>query len=206
MAYAVAVGLLGVLAAAVFDPVAQGCVDCPANLLRVATDPGVHADVQRSGVRLAGVVYAGTALLLVWSLSLRRSRAGGRSRPCYCPVTGYLAFAAAAYWARVGSRLLSNDPTDRALWLGQAACLAGDRRGGRVGASPRPVARVRHSPGSSSTSPTSPRPGRLRGLLAITLGDPGLQIVYPAQGGGWIDSGGRPVPALRAAGDPGRRR
>ena len=47
---------------------------------------------------------------------------------------------------------------------------------------------------------TSPRPGGLRGLLAITLGDPELEIVYPAQGGGWIDPGGQALPDVPGAG------
>jgi signal transduction histidine kinase len=201
VAYAIAAGLLGVLSAAVFDPVAQGCGDCPANLLRVATDPRVHADVQRWGIRLAGVVYAGTVLLLVWSL-ITASVARRRSlAPVLVPVIGYLAFAAAAYFHARDRGFLSNDRTDRALWLGQAACLAAIAAGvawERLAAKSTRAALARLVVDLAS----SPRPGGLSGLLAISLGDPGLQIVYPAEGGGWIDAAGRPLPAP-PRGDPG---
>ena len=59
--YLLAVGVLGFLAAAVFDPVAEGCVDCPANLLRIASDPHAHAEAERWGFWLAGALYAGTS-------------------------------------------------------------------------------------------------------------------------------------------------
>ena len=115
------------------------------------------------------------------------------------PVAGYLAFAAAAY-VHAGDRgFLSNDPAGRALWLGQAAGLAGIAAGVawerlRARRTRAKLARL------VIELATSPRPGGLRGLLAITLGDPELEIVYPAQGGGWIDPGGRPLPAVPRTG------
>ena len=56
VAYLAAIGVLGVGGALVFDPVAEGCSDCAANLLRVATEPGVHVDLERWGFRLAAAV------------------------------------------------------------------------------------------------------------------------------------------------------
>jgi signal transduction histidine kinase len=197
--YLLAVGVLGVVVAAVFDPFAEGCADCPANLLRIATDPGVHADVERWGFRLAGTLYAATAGLVAWSLATATIPRRRLLAPVLVPVAGYLAFAAAAYLHAWDRGFLSNDPADRALWLGQAAGLAGIAAGVawerfRARRTRADLARL------VIELATSPRPGGLRGLLAITLGDPELEIVYPAQGGGWIDPGGRPVPALRAAG------
>ena len=197
--YLISVGVLGVVAAAVFDPVAEGCVDCPANLLRIATDPDAHADVERWGFRLAGALYAGTAALVAWSLATATIPRRRLLAPVLVPVAGYLAFAAAAYLHAGDRGFLSNDPTDRALWLGQAACLAGIAAGVawerlRARRTRAKLARL------VIELATSPRPGGLRGLLAITLGDPELEIVYPAQGGGWIDPGGRPLPDVPAAG------
>jgi signal transduction histidine kinase len=191
-AYVVAAGVLGVLSAALFDPVAQGCTDCPANLLRVATDPALHVDVQRVGVRLACVVYAGTALLLVWSLITASVARRRMLAPVLVPVSGYLAFAAATYSRAWERGFISHDPVDRALWLGQAAWLAAIAAGvawERLNARSRRSALARLVVDLAS----SPRPGGLSGLLAISLGDPGLQLVYPAAGGGWIDSAGRPA-------------
>jgi len=197
--YLLAVGVLGVVVAAVFDPFAEGCADCPANLLRIATDPGVHADVERWGFRLAGTLYAATAGLVAWSLATATIPRRRLLAPVLVPVAGYLAFAAAAYLHAWDRGFLSNDPADRALWLGQAAGLAGIAAGVawerfRARRTRADLARL------VIELATSPRPGGLRGLLAITLGDPELEIVYPAQDGGWIDPGGRPVPASRAAG------
>ncbi len=40
VAYVGAVGLLGLLPTAVFDPPAQGCLECPENLLLIHSDSG----------------------------------------------------------------------------------------------------------------------------------------------------------------------
>ncbi len=197
--YLIAVGVLGILSAAVFDPVAEGCADCPPNLLRIATDPGAHAGAERWGCRLAGATYAGIAGLLAWSLAAATLPRRRLLAPVLVPVAGYLAFAAAAYLRAWDRGFLPNDPTNRALWLGQAAGLAGIAAGM---AWERLAARRTRAKLARLVIDlaTSPRPGGLRGLLAITLGDPELEIVYPAQGGGWIDPAGRQVPSVPAAG------
>ena len=197
--YVIGVGVLGIVAAAVFDPVAEGCVDCPANLLRIATDPDAHAEAERWGFRLAGALYAGTATLIVWSLATATIPRRWLLAPVLVPVAAYLVFAAAAHLHAGDRGFLSNDAADRALWLGQAACLAGIAAGVvwerlRARSTRAKLARL------VIELATSPRPGGLRGLLAIALGDPELEIVYPAQGGGWIDPGGRTLLAVRTAG------
>jgi hypothetical protein len=63
--YAVGLGLQGIVAAITFDEQAAGCAECPPNLVDVVSNPGLHADVERLGVRLAVLVYAVAALLLV---------------------------------------------------------------------------------------------------------------------------------------------
>src|SRR5215210_352750 len=49
VAYGAAVLLLGLAAALVFDPAAQGCSQCPANHLAATSDPGLLAALQRDG-------------------------------------------------------------------------------------------------------------------------------------------------------------
>ena len=51
VAFVSCVGMLGLASAAVFDPEAQGCVQCPTNLLLVADAPGLGHELGRAGSR-----------------------------------------------------------------------------------------------------------------------------------------------------------
>jgi hypothetical protein len=189
-AYAAAIGVLGVGGALVFDPVAEGCSDCAANLLRVASRPGLHVDVERWGTRLAAVVAIAASILIAWPLVVGSATRRRALAPTLVPIAGFLAFAAAAHLRAWDRGFFSNDPTDRALWFGQAACLAGIAAG--VGLERIRARRTRVAlAGLVVELATSPRPGGLRGVLAISLGDPSLEIRYPVRGGGWIDQEGR---------------
>jgi hypothetical protein len=154
----------------------------------------MHADVDLWGVRSAAAIYATTALWLVWRLATATAPRRRVLAPVLAPVIVFLAFAAAAHVHAWDRGFLSNDPLGQALWLGQAAALAGIAAGvawERVRARRTRAALARLVIQLAS----SPRPGGLRGLLAIALGDPDLGIVYPAEGGGWIDAAGRPASA-----------
>jgi len=59
--------VLGVLPALVFDPQAEGCGQCPANLLLVSDQSGASEELYRAGV------YAGLGWALALSLLAVRS-------------------------------------------------------------------------------------------------------------------------------------
>jgi signal transduction histidine kinase len=113
--------------------------------------------------------------------------------PVVVPAAAALAlFGAAAFHGRERG-FLSNDPTDRALWLGEMAALALVAAGvvwERVKArrARSALARLVVDLGAS------PPPGGLEGQLADALGDSSLRLLHRPDGEpGWIDSEGRPA-------------
>ena len=199
-AYAGGVLVLGLLPALVFDPAAQGCSQCPRNLLLVHDSPRVYDGLNRVGV------YGGLAcsLALIALCALRLARATPALRRLVWPVlaaaTAYLGLVARDYAHSLDRGALGSDQTDRNLWLAEAAALVAlavgvlwswvrDRR--TRGAVARLVVELAESPA----------PGGLRGLLAETLGDPSLELAYRLADGRLVDAGGR-VLALEGAVTP----
>jgi signal transduction histidine kinase len=192
-AYATSVGVLGLAAAAVFDPVAQGCLDCPANQLLVASDADSWHELGQLGLLLSVVWTAAFAVLAGGRLA-RFSPAGRRvAAPVLVPAAAALAlFGAAALHGRERG-FLSNDPTDRALWVGEMAALA-------LVAAGVVWERVRARRARSALARlvvdlgASPPPGGLEGRLADALGDPSLRLLHRLdREPGWIDSEGQPT-------------
>jgi signal transduction histidine kinase len=200
VAYATSLGLLG-LAAAVFDPLAQGCLDCPANHLLIASDAGSWHELGQLGLVLSVIWTAVFAVLACGRLALL-SPAGRRvAAPVLVPAVAALAlFGAAALHGRERG-FLSNDPTDRALWVGQMAALALVAAGVlwervRARRARSALARLVVDLGAS------PPPGGLEGQLADALGDPSLRLLHSLDGEpGWIDSDGH---AAALPSDPDR--
>src|SRR5256714_5054802 len=190
--YAGAVLLLGLLPALVFDPAAEGCAECPRNLLLVSGNSGAYESFNRLGVD-AG---AGWALLLIALAvgGLLRSTAARRrlTAPVVIAGVAYLSLVAADFAHSLDRGLLSNDSVDRRLWLGEAAALCALAvavawswaRGRRTrSALTRFVVELSESP----------PPGGLRDGLAATLGDASLQLAYPLGDGRLVDGRGRPA-------------
>jgi signal transduction histidine kinase len=193
MSYAGSLLLLGLLPAAVFDPAAAGCSECPPNLLLVRGSEQTHADLTRAGV------YAGLAWsVLLGVLAIRRiMRESPSLRRLTGPVAGagaaYLALTAAGFAHSLDRGFLSNDPVDRRLWLGQAGALVllslavlwseGAPRRART-ALARLVVEIAASPPA----------GALERSLARRLDDPGLRLAYPIADGRHVDALGREVP------------
>jgi signal transduction histidine kinase len=189
-AYGASVLVLGLLPALVFDPAAQGCSQCPNNLLLVHGSARAYRDVSRVGVYV-GLGWTLAAVALIgWrlarsSVALRRAIA-----PALAAGSLYLALAAVDFGVSLGRGYLSNATPDQWLWLAQAAALAllvlaliwTWLRGRRTRAS---LARL------VVELAGAPSPGQLEQALAGALGDPGLRLAYPRSGGSYIDANGR---------------
>jgi signal transduction histidine kinase len=192
-AYATSLGMLGLAAAAVYDPLAQGCLDCPANHLLMTSDAESWHELGQLGLLLSVIWTAAFAALACVRLA-RCSPAGRRvAAPVLVPAAAALVlFGAAALHGRERG-FLSNDPTDRALWMGEMAALA-------LVAAGVVWERVRARRARSALARlvvdlgASPLPGGLEGQLADALGDPSLRLLHNLDGEpGWIDSEGQPA-------------
>lgn len=123
LAFAGSVLALGLLPALVFDPGAQGCSQCPRNLLLVHGSATLYRDFNRVGIYV-GLTWTVLVLALLVARMARASFAGVRRlAPVLIPGCAYLALVAADFVASVHRGYLSNDPIDRGLWLGEAAAL-----------------------------------------------------------------------------------
>ena len=190
--YAGAVLLLGLLPALVFDPAAEGCAECPRNLLLVSGNSGAYESFNRLGVD-AGVGWALLLIALAVGGLLRSTAARRRlTAPVVIAGVAYLSLVAADFAHSLDRGLLSNDSVDRRLWLGEAAALCALAvavawswaRGRRTrSALTRFVVELSESP----------PPGGLRDGLAATLGDASLQLAYPLGDGRLVDGRGRPA-------------
>jgi signal transduction histidine kinase len=192
VAYGAAVLALGILPALFFQPAAQGCGQCPANLLGVVDDPQAVQALTRVGIRV-GLAWA---LLLVALMGWRLVRSTAATRrliaPVVVPAIAYLTLVAWSFQHALARGFLGNDGLERRLWLGRAASLVALAlgvawewvRGRRTrSALARLVVELAASPPA----------GGLGAALAKTLGDPTLTLLYPLPDGRRVDAAGRPV-------------
>jgi signal transduction histidine kinase len=196
---ATGVGVLGLASALVFDPDAQGCLQCPANLLLVTDAPGLGRALGRAGLALTAAWAAAFAVLATIRM-IRASPARRRlTAPVLVPAVLAVALFAADALHGLDRGFVSNDPTDRALRLAEAGAL------GLVAAG---VALARWRARRTRTAlarlvldvGAAPAPGELRAWLAGSLGDPSLELLHRLDDGEWIDADGR-LAALPTGGD-----
>ena len=191
IAYGGAVLALGIVPALLFDPAATGCRQCPANLLGAVDNAAAFRALNRVGVWLG---LAWTLLLVAlagWRL-LRSTAARRRvTAPVLIPTVAYLTLVAWDFQHALDRGFLSNDTVDRRLWLGQAVTLVALA----VGVSWEWV-RGRRTRSALARLvvelAASPPPGGLERVLADTLDDSSLQLLYPLADGRRIDARGRP--------------
>src|SRR6266540_2081973 len=199
VAFAGAVLVLGLLPALFFDPAAQGCAQCPKNLLLVSNDFDLFEASNRVGVHL-GLAWA---LLLIVVAGWRIARSSATRRRLVVPIvlagSVYLSLVAASFATSLGRGFLGSGALERRLWLAQAAALAvlalaiawGLVRARRTRSS---LARLVVELGESAPA------GGLRDGLARTLADPELDIAYPVGEGRYADAEGRTVEVARVEG------
>jgi signal transduction histidine kinase len=192
VAYGGAVLVLGILPALFFDPGAMGCGQCPANLLGVSDDAEAFQALNRVGVWLG---LAWTLLLVAvagWRLLGSTAARRRVTAPVLAPAIFYLILGAWDFQHGIDRGFLGNDALDRRLWLGQAVALVVLAlgvswewvRGRRTRST---LARL------VVELAAAPPPGGLGAVLADTLGDPSLALLYPLPDGRRVDARGRPA-------------
>jgi signal transduction histidine kinase len=191
--YFASVGVLGLLHGALFDPVDQGCLDCPRNLAHIGGSAGVSRAVAHGGLVLLLIWAIVTIALLTRQLAHASDARRRLGVAVLVPAAAYLALVAADAAHGLHRGFQSNDPIDRRLWVGQAVALVALAAGTtweRV-RSRRVRAQLAHlvlTMGSATPS------GGLRDALAAALDEPGLVLVYRSRDDeGWIDDSGNSV-------------
>jgi signal transduction histidine kinase len=187
------VGVLGLASAAVFDPPAQDCFDCPANRLLVSGSATAWRDLGQTGLALAAAWS--TAFLALAGYRLATSSPARRAviSPVLLPAAAAIGLFGADALHGLDRGYLSNDRTDRTLWaleIVALACVAAGVASERLrtrrtrAALTRLVVELGERPG----------PGGLRERLAGALRDPRLDLLHRRDdGAGWIDADGRPA-------------
>jgi len=185
--------VLGLLPALFFDPHQQACSLCPANLLLVHGSEGVVDALNRWGVRLGVGWTVALAALAVWRLVRASAPLRRVTAPVLLAGIGYLLLVWEDYVHSLSPGILSTDPFEYRLRLGEAAALGTIAlavlwswfRGRRTrSAMTRLVVELGESP----------PPGGLRDVLARSLGDPELQVAYPlGEPDRYVDASGRTV-------------
>lgn len=188
-AYAGSLLALGLLAALVYNPTAQHCSQCPANLLLVHGSATLYRQLNRAGIYI-GLAWAVLALGLLAGRLVRSSVALRRQLvPVLAAGCAYLALVTADFAISVPRGYLYNDAVDRRLWLGEAGAvllltlaLAGSWLRAR-----RTRARLARLVVELSAAPS---PGALEQALARALGDPSLRLAYQLADGRHVDADG----------------
>ncbi len=192
-AYVANVLVLGVLPALLSDPRANGCAECPGDLLAVGDYPEGAAHLQRIGVYLGLAWSSAAAALMLWKLVWSSGATQRAGWPILLAGALYFAVVAATFeaWRRDG--FLATAAAERRLWLGEAAALSAIALTAGWG-----MARVRRARSAMARLVVelarSTPAGSLRDVLADTVGDPALALAYPIDGSErLVDADGRPV-------------
>jgi signal transduction histidine kinase len=199
VSFVTGVGVLGLASAAVFDPDAQGCLQCPANLLLVTDAPGLGRALGRAGLAITAVWALGFAALAAMRLMRASPARRRRSAPVLLPAVAAVVLFGADALHGLDRGFLSNDATDRVLRLAEAGALA-------LVAAGVALARWRTRRTRAALANlvldigAAPAPGEVRAWLADSLGDPSLELLHRLDGGEWIDAEGTPT-VLPTSGD-----
>jgi signal transduction histidine kinase len=190
----VATGLvLGLFPAMFFDPQRQGCNLCPANLLLIHGDAALVEAFNQWGVRLGVVWTLALAAVAAWRLARSSTPLRRVSASVLLAGIGYLLLVWWDYAHSLPRGQLSNDRFEYRLWLGEAGALFAIALGVmwswlRARRTRSAMAKLVVDLGESQSS------GRLREVLAGTLGDPSLQVAYPlGEPDRLVDASGRTV-------------
>ena len=192
--YVTCIGVAGLVAAALYDPLAEGCPDCPENLVMVTSDAGAQSTATRWGLAAGAAGLALVVAVLVVRIARSSPARRLRDAPVLLAAAAFLSLSAAQLAHGVSRGFVSNDDLDRLLWTSQALALlllavvtAWDplrRRRARAQLATLVVELA-----------DAPRPGGLRDSLADVLGDPNLQLLYTTDDNEWVRPDGTPAGA-----------
>ena len=181
-------GVAGLAATAAREPSDAGCRTCPANLLAVANAPEAARWLERWGFRIGIAALAAVMLLSVWRVWRASPAARRRIGPVVVPAVAFLAIAAAQLVYDLGRGWAGFDRADESLRLAEGLALAAVALG--VAWERFAARRMRHRlAGLVVDLADAVRPGELRGLMAVALDDPTLELLFPFEGG-WVDAAG----------------
>ncbi len=191
VAYGGSLLALGLLSALVFNPAAQGCSECPRNLLLIDGSTSLYQALTRAGIYL-GLAWTTAAFALVgWRLARSTAAMRGVIAPVVLAGCLYLSLVAAEFVVSLRRGFLSNDPLDRRLWSAEAVALV--LLAAAVAWSWLRARRTRTGLARLVIElAEAPSPGRLEQALARSLRDPGLRLSYPLGDGRYVDADGRP--------------
>ena len=173
--YAGALILLGLLPTTVFDPKAE-CFQCPQNLALTRGNLELFEAFNRYGLWIGIGWLLALCVLLAWRL-VRAAQAAVVVAVALAPAIVYVALVTWEFQRSLARGILGNDSFDQGVWQLEALALgafalavaAGLVRDRQARAS---VARLVVELGEM------PRPGAVRDALAVTLGDPRLELAY----------------------------
>ena len=193
LGYTGSVVVLGLLSAAVFNPAAEGCAQCPRNLLLVGGgSSAAYQSLNRAGISL-GLAWSVLVILLAAGDLVRATPARRRlAAPVVLAGCAYLGLVAADFAYSLHRGYLGNDGLDRRLWLGEAAALCALSLA-VIWAWVRAWRTRSALAGLVIELAESPPPGGLRDVLADVLHDPSIQLAYPLADGRLADARRRAV-------------
>ena len=195
--YASLVGVAGLAGAALFDPIAEGCLDCPDNLVLITSDAAAQDAMTRWGLAAGAAGLAVVVAVLVVRLARASPARRLREAPVLFAATAFLLLSAAEFAHGASRGFVSNDELDRLLWSGQALALL--LLAAATAWEPLRRRRARAQLARLVLElADAPRPGGLRDSLADALGDPSLQLLYRIDENEWVRPDGTPA---RAPGD-----
>ncbi|MEU6258148.1 histidine kinase [Streptomyces sp. NPDC047043] len=198
LAYANSLLFMGLFPALMYDPWGTGCTECPGNGLLIAAHPELMDALGRIGMTV-GAVWPCALIALLGVRAVGTSPALRRvAAPMWAAGVVYAALVAADFVHGLPRHTLSNDPTDRRLWLAQEAALLLIAT-----AAAWPWFHRRRVRGALADLvvelAAAPAPGGLRNALSRVLGDPSLTLMYPLADGRLVDAEGRPATRPAAA-------
>ncbi|KRB46352.1 hypothetical protein ASD90_11710 [Terrabacter sp. Root181] len=175
------VGALGLVPALFFDPQAQGCLDCPINLMLFRGDPELAAALSRTAMGAALVWATVTMLELLLGLA-RMSPASRRARGAVWSIgVLYLVAASAQLAVSLDRGFVGGLTMDKGLWWAQLAGLAALALAVAFSLL-RSRAMRRSVTGLVVDLHREAAAGGMREALAAWLHDPSLLVAYPVDG------------------------
>ena len=190
--YVTCLGVAGLASAALFDPLAEGCPECPDNLVWVASDAAAQLTVTRWGLATGAASLALVAAVLVVRLARSTPARRLRDAPVLLTAAAFLSLSAAQLAHGASRGFVSNDELDRLLWTSQALALM--LLAAATAWDPLRRRRVRAQLARLVVElADAPRPGGLRDSLGDLLGDPDLQLLYRTDENEWVRPDGTAV-------------